>query len=144
MARKNSKSPRTKTVIDGDRRKPSAKYSKPSRKKTMVAKARNAEISSSAEVIPPSALVLPESLDSSAAAGIRDILLAHRGSPLVVDAGQVRRTGMQAVQVLIAAARTWRADGHSYAVTNSTNEFLDTLALVGLPGEHVLVEGMIG
>ncbi len=144
MARKNSKSSSTKTVIDSDGRKQSVKSSKPSRKKTMVAEASGAEISGSVEVIPPSALVLPESLDSSAAADIRDLLLAHRGSPLVVDAGQVRRTGMQAVQVLIAAARTWRADGHSYAVTNPTTEFLDTLTLVGLSREHVLVEGMIG
>jgi chemotaxis protein CheX len=85
-------------------------------------------------------VLLPETLDSSSATVIRDQLLACRGAPLVVDAGQVRRTGMQAVQILIAAARTWQAEGQSYVVTNPTSEFLDTLALVGLSRKHLLVE----
>ncbi|MFT3732411.1 MAG: STAS domain-containing protein [Hyphomicrobium sp.] len=82
--------------------------------------------------------------NSSSAGGIKDQLLARRGSPLVVDAGQVRRTGMQALQLLIAAARSWQADGQEYVVANPTSEFLDTLALVGLSREHLLVEGHIG
>lgn len=88
------------------------------------------------------ALVLPDSLDSSSAAGVKDLLIARRGSPLVVDAGQVRRVGVQALQVLIAAAQTWRADGQSYVVANASSEFLDTIALVGLSREHLLLEGM--
>jgi anti-anti-sigma regulatory factor len=49
---------------------------------------------------------------------------------------------MQAVQVLLAAAKTWRADGQSYAITNPAAEFLDTVALVGLSREHLLIEGI--
>jgi chemotaxis protein CheX len=88
--------------------------------------------------------VLPECIDFSAANQIKEALLARRGSPLAVDAGQVRRTGMQAVQILIAAAKTWQRDGHSYAITNPTAEFLETIALVGLSREHLLIEGPHG
>lgn len=87
------------------------------------------------------ALMLPDCLDSSAVATIRDMLLARRGNAIVVDASQVRRVGAQSLQVLIAAARTWQADGHSYRVTNSSPELLDTIALVGLAHEDLMLEG---
>jgi chemotaxis protein CheX len=88
-----------------------------------------------------SAVMLPECLDSAAASAVKEMLLARRGSPLVVDASQVRRVGAQSLQVLIAAARTWQADGQSYRLTNSSTELLDTLTLIGLPRESLLLEG---
>lgn len=88
-----------------------------------------------------SAVMLPECLDSAAASAVKDMLLARRGSPLVVDASQVRRVGAQSLQVLIAAARTWQADGQSYRLTNSSAELLDTLTLIGLPRDSLLLEG---
>ena len=87
------------------------------------------------------ALILPDCLDSSAVTAVRDMLLARRGNAIVVDASQVRRVGAQSLQVLIAAARTWQADGHSYRVTNSSPELLDTIALVGLAHKDLLLEG---
>ena len=86
-------------------------------------------------------LVLPDSCDSSSAAAIKDLLVARRGAPLVVDAGQVNRVGVQTLQVLMAAANTWRNDGQSYAVTNPSAALLDTIALVGLSGDQFLLEG---
>lgn len=86
-------------------------------------------------------LVLPDSLDSSSAAAVKDLLVARRGAPLIVDAGQVHRVGVQALQVLLAAAHTWRADGQSYAVTNPSSALLETIALVGLSGDQFLLEG---
>ncbi|MET0638750.1 MAG: STAS domain-containing protein [Hyphomicrobium sp.] len=94
------------------------------------------------QAVASAAFHLPESLDTTSAFGLREAILARRGNPLIVDAGQVRRTGMQAVQVLIAAARTWRSDGHDYLVTNATDEFLDTIALVGLSRECLSIEGV--
>lgn len=128
--------------------------SKPARKKRVKAanqvgkKARRpsvAAIVTSGEVESPAsaALTLPETLDSSWAGELKDMLLARRGAPIVVDAGQVRRTGMQAVQILISAAQTWTADGQNYVVTNPTREFLDTIALAGLSREQLLVEGCL-
>jgi chemotaxis protein CheX len=123
----------------GERGARKAPQKKTASKATKKAKAANG---AGTEKRQPSVVVaLPEALDSSSAGAIRQQLLAHRGSPLVIDAGQVRRTGMQAVQVLLAAAQTWRGDGQSYVVTNSTNEFLDTLALVGLSRQRLSIEG---
>lgn len=88
-----------------------------------------------------SALMLPDCLDSSAAAAIKEMLLAQRGNAIVIDASQVRRVGVQSLQVLVAAARTWQVDGQSYRLENLSSEFLETIALVGLPREDLLLEG---
>jgi anti-anti-sigma regulatory factor len=88
------------------------------------------------------ALVLPDCLDSAAAPAVRDALLALRGRPLVVDASQVRRTGAQSLQVLIAAARTWAADGLHYTVTKPSYELLGTMSLIGLAQEDLQIEGL--
>lgn len=89
----------------------------------------------------PPALMLPDCLDSSAAIEIKEMLLAQLGNSIVVDASQVRRVGVQSLQVLVAAARTWQRNGHGYRVENPSSEFLETIALVGLPREDLLLEG---
>jgi anti-anti-sigma regulatory factor len=89
----------------------------------------------------PPALMLPDCLDSSAAITIKEMLLAQLGNSIVVDASQVRRVGVQSLQVLVAAARAWQRDGHSYRLENPSSEFLETIALVGLPREELLLEG---
>ncbi|HVZ04408.1 STAS domain-containing protein [Hyphomicrobium sp.] len=86
-------------------------------------------------------VVLPDSLDSSAAASVKDMLLAERGNAIVVDASEVRRVGVQSLQVLVAAARTWTSEGHSYRLTNASTELLEAVALIGLPHEDLLLEG---
>jgi anti-anti-sigma regulatory factor len=87
-------------------------------------------------------LVLPDCLDASAASGIRDMLLARRGKSLIVDASQIRRVGAQSLQVLIAAARTWHADGQHYVVTKPSSELLGTISLIGLAREELQLEGL--
>ncbi len=87
------------------------------------------------------ALILPDCLDSSAASVVKDMLLARRGSALMVDASEVRRVGAQSLQILVAAARTWQADGHRYVLANASSEFLNTIALIGLPREDLMLEG---
>ena len=95
----------------------------------------------SAPEVGSAALILPDCLDASAAAAVKDMLLARRGNALVVDASQVRRVGAQSLQILIASARTWQADGMSYCVTNSSSELLDTIALIGLSREDLMLQG---
>jgi len=86
-------------------------------------------------------MMLPDCLDSSAAPLLKDMLLTRRGNSIVIDASEVRRVGVQSLQVLVAAARTWQSDGQSYRMTNASTELLDTVALVGLPHEDLLLEG---
>lgn len=87
------------------------------------------------------ALMLPDCLDSAAAITIKEMLLGQRGNAVAVDASQVRRVGVQSLQVLVAAARTWQRDGLSYRLENPSPEFLETIALVGLPRQDLLLEG---
>jgi anti-anti-sigma regulatory factor len=86
-------------------------------------------------------LMLPDCLDSAAAITIKDMLLTQRGNAIAVDASQVRRVGVQSLQVLVAAARSWQRDGLSYRLENPSSEFLETIALVGLPHQELLLEG---
>lgn len=86
-------------------------------------------------------LTLPDCLDSAAAITVKEMLLAKRGEEIVVDASQVRRVGVQSLQVLVAAARTWQHEGHSYRLENPSPEFLETVTLVGLKREDLLLEG---
>jgi anti-anti-sigma regulatory factor len=142
MTRAKLKPRREMVAAERKPRKNAGKSAKRTTEKATTAVSAQSSDEPKAEISAP--VVLPETLDSSCAAGVREQLLTRRGSPLVVDAGQVRRTGMQAMQVLMAAARTWQADGQSYVLTNPTSEFLDTLALAGLSREHLLVEGISG
>jgi chemotaxis protein CheX len=112
--------------------------------KKSAKKAKPAKVEEVSKPMSSAIVALPEMLDASSATSIKEQLLANRGLPLIVDASQVRRTGMQAVQILLAAAQTWQSDGQSYTVANAADEFLDTLALVGLSREHLLIEGFHG
>ena len=77
-------------------------------------------------------LALPANLASSAAAQLRESLLAHRGAALTLEAEGVRRLGAQCAQVLMAAALTWKADGKALRVADPSAEFADSLRLLGL------------
>jgi chemotaxis protein CheX len=76
-------------------------------------------------------LTLPEVIDSASVSGLRGALLEHRGQDLNVDASLVRRIGGLGLQVLISAARTWEADGHSLRLESPSPAFTDILRLTG-------------
>jgi chemotaxis protein CheX len=147
--------PRAKQKAAADGGRPKAGTGKSAKAKTKPRRAAGAkakgkakatpvvEIDEPAPVASSTALMLPDCLDASAAAAVKDMLLARRGNALVVDASQVRRVGAQSLQILIAAARTWQADGMSYCVTNSSSELLDTIALIGLSREDLMLEGTL-
>lgn len=82
---------------------------------------------------------LPECLDSSAAEAVRNLFLSVRGRSIEVDASQVRRVGAQSLQILIAATRTWQADGQSYRLVNPSPALTDTIALLGLTGAELSI-----
>ncbi|MDY8107783.1 STAS domain-containing protein [Fulvimarina sp. 2208YS6-2-32] len=75
---------------------------------------------------------LPPILDIAAAAPLADRLRAHRGAPLAIDASQVEKTGTQAVQVLLAASKSWKADEIDFRITSASEPFLASLELIGL------------
>lgn len=78
-----------------------------------------------------SVLKLPSSVDSSTVAAIRSELLACRGADVSIDASDVRRFGGLGLQVLLAAARTWAADGRAFSVFEPSPAFTEALRLTG-------------
>jgi chemotaxis protein CheX len=81
-----------------------------------------------------SALQLAETLDLVAAKPLAQSLIERRGASIVIDASSVQRVGAQCVQVLLSAASTWAADGHSLAVVNRSQGFVEGLELLGIAG----------
>ncbi len=80
----------------------------------------------------PHRLALPASLDSAAAPALADTLLGARGADLMLDGGGVRRLGGRCAQVLLSAAKTWRADGCALALADPSPECVEALRLLGL------------
>lgn len=76
-------------------------------------------------------MTLPETMDLKAAAGLKASILAQRGSPLELDASGVRRLGGLCLQVLLAAASTWRTDGQSFSLTTPSESFAEAIRLFG-------------
>lgn len=74
-------------------------------------------------------LSLASVLDPSAAAPLQMLLLAHRGQDVELDASAVTRVGGQCLQVLLAAHRTWNADGNGFRLLNPSDSCRDALAI---------------
>ncbi len=83
-------------------------------------------------------LPLDPVLDIKAVTQLAENLLAHRGSDVVIDAGQVERLGAQSLQVLLSAVATWRADGHLLEVANPSEAFTESLRVFGVDADSWL------
>lgn len=77
-------------------------------------------------------LPLPSRLDNTAAAALREMLLNHRGTSFRLDASRVEKLGTLSVQVLLAARKTWDADGNSIALSDPSDVMVAKLAQIGL------------
>ena len=83
----------------------------------------------------PRLIELPENLDMPVAAQLADQISKHVGEPLALDAQRVNRLGASCLQVMLAAARTWKAEGDPLTLHNPSPRFLEDLNLLGLePG----------
>lgn len=71
---------------------------------------------------------LPSRLLPQDAPGLQTALLGLRGRPVELDASGVARLATPCVQVLIAAARSWREDGLGFALATPSPEMLAVLA----------------
>lgn len=81
---------------------------------------------------PQGVLDLPEVLDLKAAAPLAAEFLALRGRPVDVDASRVERLGGLCLQVLLSAAKTWKADEMGFALVNPSGDFLEGLVRLGV------------
>lgn len=86
------------------------------------------------------ALPLPARLDLPAARPLAKAILAERGKDLVLDAGAVTNFGGLCLQVLAAAAQSWRDDGHALTLEPRSAEFDAALTVFGLEPENLQSE----
>jgi anti-anti-sigma regulatory factor len=84
-------------------------------------------------------LQLPEALDAVAATALRQSLLERLSIPLIVDASQVQRLSTPALQVLMAAAKSWAAAGQGFAIIRESDAFRSARLLLGLTPDHLPV-----
>ena len=70
----------------------------------------------------PRTIVLPPILDLTEAGPLSETLLSTRGMAMHVDASLVARLGGQCLQVLISAAKTWRADGLEFEIRQRSEQ----------------------
>lgn len=87
-------------------------------------------------------LLLPARFDSAAAQSVTQNLMARRGRPLSVDAGQVEFAGALGIQVLIAARRQWAAGDIAFEVTGISDALRDACRTLGVaPSEIGVLQG---
>ncbi len=86
---------------------------------------------------------LPQMLDLSAAETLFQELKSKRGSDVAVNASNVMRVGVQTLQVLLSAVKTWKADNNTFSLVHPSSEFSEGLALLGLSQTDFSTEGFV-
>ena len=83
-------------------------------------------------------LALPARLDLPAAKPLAEAIIALRGQDLRLSAEEVSYLGTPGVQVLLSAARSWRADGKKLSLDSGSEAFSEQLSILGInPGALV-------
>ncbi|NIZ09902.1 STAS domain-containing protein [Pseudooceanicola sp. HF7] len=87
-------------------------------------------------------LVLQPKLDLPAAAPLAEELKARLEGDVVLDARDVTQIGALCLQVMLAAATSLKAAGHSLSLTNVNDRVVEQLAQMGFSPETV-AEGRV-
>lgn len=83
----------------------------------------------------PQLIELQDNLDMPVAGPLAEAFGKLVGSPVEIDATKVNRLGASCLQVMLAAARTWKAQGDALTLKAASPRFLEDLGLLGLePG----------
>ncbi|CAM5402679.1 STAS domain-containing protein [Frigidibacter albus] len=77
-------------------------------------------------------LSLAPRLDLPAASPLSEAIRASKGQALNLDAGNVAHLGGLCLQVLLAAAASWRAAGQTLRINPRSQAFEDAVAMFGL------------
>lgn len=86
----------------------------------------------------PHILKLPAVLDLNAASRLHEQLLALKDKNVAVDASDVSRVGAQCIQILVSAARSWKATDMAFSVNQSSDAFAKTLQLLGISDDEMI------
>ena len=75
----------------------------------------------------------------NAASRLHEQVVALNGNDIAVDATQVTRASEpNCIQVLMAAAESWRNAGKTFSVNQSSETFAKTLQLLGVSDDSVI------
>lgn len=85
------------------------------------------------DLSPGVVLILPAILDVRAAESLKSELMAVRGQPVTIDASAVDRLGGLGLQVLMSAAKTWRADDQVLTFINVSEAMSEQWLAFGAP-----------
>lgn len=80
-------------------------------------------------------VALARRLDAAAASRLGAELLALRGRPVLIDAGEVELASGLAFEVLLSATRQWRLDGQTFGIGHGSTVFRAACATLALDGE---------
>ena len=80
----------------------------------------------------PAVILAPEMLDHAATSALAEKLTARRGAPVLVDVSATRFLGGQSLQILLAAARAWRAERTAFDLVNFTPDLDEQSRLLGV------------
>ena len=86
----------------------------------------------------PRVIELPENLDMPVAAPLAEAFGKLAGEPVEIDASRVNRLGASCLQVMLAAARSWKAASAALTLKNPSPRFLEDLGLLGLEPDTFL------
>ncbi len=79
-------------------------------------------------------------LDLNEASVLHSQLTNMRGEDVKIDASEVERVGVQCVQVILAAAKTWEADKKNFVFEKVSEAFEKTMQLIGIDIDHLLAK----
>ncbi|MGV9005207.1 MAG: STAS domain-containing protein [Brevundimonas sp.] len=79
----------------------------------------------------PRSISLPERMDASALLAVQAEIMACRGDDLDLDASGIRRFGGLALQLILAASRTWCCDGFCLRLLNPAPSVRDAVEGLG-------------
>lgn len=83
---------------------------------------------------------MPEVVDLPRAGDLYERFEALRDRPVVIDASAVKFIGTPALQVLLAAAASWRLAGVEFELRSPSKGFLACTSRLGLPAD-ILMQG---
>lgn len=80
---------------------------------------------------------LPRFLDRGTADCLRQELLDHQQSDLVIDASGVELLGARCAETLLSACRLWAKNGKQFSIGEASKAFSKDLALLGFTTEDL-------
>lgn len=76
-------------------------------------------------------LKLEPRLDTARASALATAILDHAGADLELDASEVTHIGALGVQVIRAAAQSWKRSGHTLSLSGASADCADQIYLLG-------------